>query len=460
MNLSLNNPIPEVIKDPIELGEFFDKYSIIPYYGNTEGSSHSMLNLLSDLSVLSASHRACKQDIKTYAFSNKVDLIKSPIPGLILDTDYTISNAEKINFNANFLERYGINLNNIVNINRDSYESLADSGNGYIRVRIVNIGGTVKVYFKVLHYKHCAYLRTKNTEDRILIYTKKWGDEVYWLNNPPEIYKVSYLGNTFNWGIKKNGTIKETVLHIRNQIDESDYYGRPNILSVLYWMYVEFSQSDLAVKTSSTEFVSKMLLAFEETDPTRLKKGSEEESRQSTFRKRMAVLRSLTSNEGAIDEAKTLAGIEYPFGGKPPVAIPLNINRDVKYNEFNIDKSSSYIYSIHGWDKQLTGFEPARSNIGGNIIIDLFTVKNTGTIKPLQEYWTDVWANIFKEIGIQVNYTGEIYTIKYKNLIKDLVDELIASKAGKTEELLKADEIQAIEDVGQNIDEINAIGLN
>jgi len=454
MQVSLVNPIPAIIADPVELGEFFTKYSIIPYYGTAESTSHYTLSLLSDLSTLSSSHKSCKINISKYAFSSKVDIVKQSIPGLLEDDESDdLSRADKIKFHNDFLNVYGIKLPSIVELSKSLYNDNADCGNAYLRIRVVKVGGTTQVFFKVLHYKQIAYLRTKKNEDRILIYTKKWGDEQYWAKNPPTLYKASYLNEPFNWWKRSN--VIETVLHLKNRCDESDYYGRPDILSVMYWMFTEWCQQDLSVKTSSTEFVSKILLAFEEEDPARGKKGTSKTSKADKFRKRMITIRSLTTNEGNYDEAKTVGGIEYPFGSKPPIAIKLDINRDVKYSEFQINKASSYIYSIHGWDKQLSGFEPARSNIGGNIIIDLFVQRNIGTIMPLQDKFSDLWSNVFNEVALVVGYNGDVHTVKYANLIDSLVDKLIASKDGKTDDILKSEETLVVEDVKDSVDDLD-----
>lgn len=425
MSLHLLNPIPNAIADPAELGRLFGKYGIIPYYGTTAGTSHSMLNLLADLSLLSPSHQACKDDIKTYAFPGYVDLVRRAIPGLVQDDVKEVSMEEKTIFYDNFLLANGITLPGIVEATREMYDSITDSGNAYLRIRISELGDSRSVTLTPLHFRHCAYLRTKKKEDRIIIYTKKW-DESYWKEVPPEIIPVSYLNQPFVW--QKRGNTVETILHIRNKADGSDFYGRPKILSVLYYMFVEWTQSDLAVKTGSTEFVSKMLLAFEERDPARkLPKG---ETQETLFRKQMLTLRALTTNEGGIGDSKTLAGIEYPHGGKTPVPINLQINRDVSFTESQIRIATAYIYALHKWDRQLTGFEGARSNIGGNILIDLFTVKNIGTILPLQKDWATAWGNILQEICAKTGYNREIYGIEYPNLISTLVEQL---RGGKTQ---------------------------
>lgn len=423
---NLVNPIPDSIKDTKTLTEFFEKYSIIPYYGYGEETSHNFLKLLSDICTLSASHKACKDDIKMYAFGSRVDIIKQPIPGLIEESDDVVSNIEKRSFYENFFKRYNISVTECVNVTREIYEQISDSGNGYLKISISTVGGTTQVDLKVLHYKHVAYLLTQKNEDKILVYTKKWGDETYWDKVKPELYTASYVGKQFNW--KKTGSKIETVLHLKTKNDDSDYYGRPDILSVLYWMFTEWAQSDLALKTGSTEFVAKTLLAFEEPDPARKIKGSSDENRGKQFRQKLNVLRELATNEGEVGNAKTLAAIEYPFGGQPPQAINLNINRDTAFTEQQIKNATDYIYAAHRWNKELTGFSAAKSNIGGNVILDLFTVKNTAVIVPMQDDYTQVWANILQEIATQVGYTSEVYTFQFPNLIEELVLNLANAK--------------------------------
>lgn len=419
--INLKNPIPEQIKDPLELSKFLDKYSIVPYFGYEEQTSHSIMKLIRDLSRLSPSHNACKRDVKTYAFSSEARIIEKPIPGLKLDLE-VLGDSEAINA-ALWLDSLNISLPQLIDISRDLYDKYSDSGNAYLHIKIIRVGGTTVVNLSSVSYTQAAYLATKSGEDRQIIMTERW-DESWWAKKPPTVCPASVIGKPFNW--KQSSGSWETVVHFKNLPDKSNWYGFPPTLDIMFWMFVEFSQSDLAVKISGTEFVTKKIIAFEEVNPVRYK-NAEDGDKEIDFRKRMNVLKKLTTNTGGQDEANSLAGIEYPYGQKPPETIDLEVNRDTKYADWVLNKASNYIYASHGWYRQLTGMSDMKSSIGGNIVVDLFNVANISTVTPVQVYWRNAWAQILSEIG-EATGTNVEWTINFENIIGGLVENLRESK--------------------------------
>lgn len=415
--ISLKNPIPEQIRDPEELSNFLKEYSIIPYFGYNDATSHSLMTLIRDLSRLSPSHQACKNDISKYAFSSEVRLIQKPIPGLKMGI-VDLPDAEAIRW-AEWLREIGITLPQIIAVTRDLYDRLADSGNAYLHIKIVRVGGTIQVSLNSIPYIQAAYLATKRTEQRQIIMTEKW-DEGWWKIKPPTVAPASQIGRAFAW--KGGGNMMETVVHFNNLPPRTGWYGFPPTLKNMFWMFVEFSQSDLATKISNTEFVTKKIIAFEEVNPVRFKKG-EEDDKAADFKKKMRVLKELTTNEGDFENSSSLGGIEYPYGQKPPTAIDLEVNRDTEYADWVLTRASKYIYSMHGWYPQLTGMSDMKSNIGGNIVVDLFNVANVSTVMPLQVFWRNAWSQILAEIGTALSI-DIAWTVNFENLIGDLVENL------------------------------------
>jgi hypothetical protein len=74
---------------------------------------------------------------------------------------------------------------------------------------------------------------------------------------------------------------------------------------------------------------------------------------------------------------------------------------------------------------------------------------------PLQDKFSDLWSNVFNEVALVVGYNGEVHTVKYANLIDSLVDKLIASKDGKTDDILKSEETLVVEDVKDSVDDLD-----
>lgn len=422
--LSLLNPIPEAVRDVKALEDLIGKYNIVPYFGCDEYTSHSFINLLSDVSELSPSHQACKEDFKTYAFGNCMQITAKTIPGFFDESfDTAIPREQQLEF-INWLSSLGISLSQLINCVNELNNAQLDSANSYLHIKIIRVGGTQQVFFAPLHYTQCGYLRPNSGEVKRLINTEYWTED-WWEKKRPLLISASHPGEPFNWD--ERGNTKETILHIKGSGGKSKYYGRSKLIPIMYWMFVEFQLADLAVKTSKAEYTAKKLLAFEEPKPERRAgtKGSGD-----SIRSKMSALRRLVTTEGDMDESKTIAGIQYPHGGKPPTAIDLELNRDTKHAQYQWDMASSLVHAVNGWDRGLTNIKTPKSNIGGNVYRDIFTIKSVSTISPMADFWSGILTNIFEELGAQTKYSGEIRSPKFKSAIDNLVDKLNGSSGG------------------------------
>jgi len=420
------SPIVEASIDREELTRLLKKYSIMPYYGTNESSSHSMLQLLHDLAEVCPSHNACKVDVYKYTFGSSLDIVRRPEPGFADDFEQEqLERAEKLAF-IKWLRSIGITMIQIHGLLKDLASSLDDSGNAYLAIRIDYFGNKPIVTLKQWDFRYAAYLATKPLESPWIVCTTKW-DEQYWRDNPPSLYTASELHKPFNWRQLRRGKTYETIVHFHTNRKPNAVYGRPAILSAMNWMYTEYMLGDLAGKTSGTEFVSKYVFLFEEIDPKRFA-GTPTE-KDAAFKIRMNELRTLTTVEG--HQPKGFAGLDYPFKGNKPELLKLDVNRDTKHLQFLSDTAAAEIYQLWQWDRQLTGFSLAHANLGGNIIIDAFTTRNISTVEPRQAYWENAFAHIFQQIADVVAPRQEVHTIQCPNLIDRLV-EALAKQSGST----------------------------
>ena len=117
------------------------------------------------------------------------------------------------------------------------YHNFTDCGNAYLQIKIIKVGSEFRVSFNSINYLEAAFLATKPIEDKALVVTKYWDIE-YWNIVKPSVFKVSDYKEPFKWDIRRNNTIWETVVQIKNVKDESIYYGRPDTLSVLNHMCI------------------------------------------------------------------------------------------------------------------------------------------------------------------------------------------------------------------------------
>lgn len=425
----LRNPLPEQLVDSRELRELYKKYAIVPYYGDYEESSHAYLTLIDQLSRLSPSYRSCQADIKTLSFGSSLSVL--PIANGMVDLEEEpLAKADAEAYWRQMAE-YGLHKSTFVDLAKTIYKHEDDCGNAYVKITIVKVGDSIKINFKPLHYRKTAYLFTKGFEAKQIIYTPVWSEDYWRTTQKPEILPASFIGEDFNW--KESANKFETILHLRELSDMSDFYGYSATESLLYWMYVEHINADVSVKIAATEVVSKTLLAFEEEDPAkkvRTKTGQNTGPAQNTndlvkpksaLQVRMEALRKLTTTEG--DKPSVIAGITYPFGTKAPIAIKLELSRDWEFDANLVTKASSHIYQAHKWYRELTGFVQQRAGIGSNMIRDLMIVAGSKAILPQQLEKSDMFAFIFGQLE-KITKKPFLGTIVFPNLVDKLVEQI------------------------------------
>lgn len=415
--LELRNPIPSSVRDTGKIYKFFRQYGstgeekkwIIPYYGNSEGSSHTFLQLLKHLTSKSPSYKSAESGIVRYAFGGFED-------NTFFDT----------------LAGYGIKKGQLLRTLISVFRHLKQCGNAYVRITITAVDGVVKVRLKNEHYFYVAYLNSEPGEDRNALVVVDW-DYERWDTDlaKPGVLPVSTFDDDFNWQSAGPNTI-ETLLHIREHgNDESDWYGRPDILAVLEWMFSETVLGDHVCKVNSTDLVAKLLLFFEAEEQVIRSGDSDDDEEDDSFTSVIKVLKSIATNDPLVPgkKASGIAAMEYGHETAPPTAVKLDINRDTAWFTTSLDEGKAMIYSIMGWYRELTGMAQTKTGIGSDIMVNLFIVANIGTIKPIQKEFEEYADMLLTEIGKAIGQDWEGKGLKFVNKIDGLVEAISKSRS-------------------------------
>lgn len=412
--IELRNPLPRSVRDAEKIDKFFRQFGgekkqrwVVPYYGISNGASQSFLALLKHLTSKSPSYKSAEKSIGSYAF------------GGFQDNTFFES-----------LSDYGLSKARLLKVVKSACRHFFQCGNAWVRIEVTNFEGRIQVRLKNEHYLYVAYINTTPDEEREAIVVtdwewETWNSEVY---KRPEILPVSTLEDSFVWREKPGspGTVY-TLVHIREEgNDESDWYGRPDILAVLEFMFSEIAMADQMCRVNSTDLVARLLLFFEEEEGA-VAQGDDDDE-EDGFQQTIRALRSIVSNESQGREKKTsgLAAIEYGNGTKPPAAVKLDINRDTAWFQANMEEAKAMIYSVMCWYRELSGMNQAKTGIGANTMTNLFLVANAGTIEPLQNEWEGHVNTILEEIGelIGQSWSPELL---FENKIETLVEALRAT---------------------------------
>lgn len=453
----INNPIPDSIRDTEQIKKQFEKFKIVPYYGTTSTSSHSFLDLLESLCTLSGAFNSAVNDLCKYSFGRNISITAQGIPGLDVEVD-EINPDQQLEF-YQFLSGLGLKATDILSLSKQYLKSMFASGNVWLKVRRVEVGDVVRYKFRILPFKNVAYLKQESFELPVAIYTAVWGDDSYWQKNPPEQFVVTNPEEELNWNNRGNG-IFDALIHWKAPGSDSVYYGRPVILGILNWLYVDYTLSDLCAKIGGTEIVSKKLIALEERGGNALnddnlsvedraeigEDGHIATEKADDFRRAALTLKKLVTNQGGHGDASSIAVVEYPKGNQEPKAIDLELNRDTQHQQFLQDTAIRQICSAIGWASELTGLQGFKSGIGGNIAKDLFIIKNASTVGPVQDELQSAWNWLIDEIVKQEQATAfDGLGISYNSIISKIVDDLQGvDGAAQAETLLEAGQ-EAIE---------------
>lgn len=421
----LKNPLPEVMLDPSGLTNFYKEWNLLPYAGRSSRTGHSFLRILDDLYDLSPSKGTVVEDIKGWAFEGEIEIVRRKIEGLKVDQQDEVSDDEALAF-AEYLEEVGITLPAIIELTQELEVSMSKNGNAWLHCVEVEIDGIWYVTLGVIDSQSLMYLNSDPGEPKSVV----WSLDFFNANGfqkEPRVLRVYP-------NVQESAGLRETVFHVKNKRDHSDWYGRPKALQTLYWQFIEWSQTNLIAKISNSEIGVKGLLVQEAPPISSMQLGEDNsaEKRVVDFGRK---LRKLATQKGSTDEMESLGVIEYPHGLTPPQLLTFDINRDSAYTELILDRASDAIHAGHGWSKVLTGWEKPEGGIGGNVLIDEFKVRNIGTIKPLQAKWARFWKMV---IGYNLEQNGvaefDGMGIRFEDNIQSLIESLKGSSANDTQE--------------------------
>lgn len=407
------------------------KYPRIPHYGGAGAVSDNWLDLLSCLTTLSPSMGAIKSDFRKYCFEAGIDVVRKSIAGFKPSSTSDSDTEEEITYETKKefilkLKELGITPMMISNLSGCLENDSTDFGNYYLRVRLIHELGSWRAEFKVISNKHISRLKKTRKDHPMTYIHSKIKDENH-KDFKPDILLGNYAFSDLVWDeyeIKVTNTkVFETVIHFKTKTDESDYYGRPTILSILDWLNSEINYGVLTNKISNTETITKTILAFQQPNPAKNRGGRD--SRKSKFKKVMKTLQEVITNQGDRGVAKSIVGIEYPFSGTPPTSIPLEVNRDSDYQKAMLECAKNYIYANNSWSPLLTGQEAAKSGIGTNTLLNAAIYFNSKTIRPKQQHYSNFWNWLICEI-LEVTH-GDSETdlgIKFNSLMDGMIRDL------------------------------------
>lgn len=468
----LPEQVPFTAKDPDEVADFFSKYEIMPYYGTSKESSHSILDVLTQLADFSPTFKSVRKDKSAYTFGLRMNLVGRARPGLALEAT-ELTPSEQLRF-EDYLAKKNIRLKGISKVSKRIDHHLEVSGSAYLIIRRTTAGDAIRYDFEVPHYKHVAYFLSKDIGEDFVLVSKWLYDPNRILKFPPKILRVTQEGEPLRWN-DLGGGVWEALVHIKEDDDsgESEFYPRSPVIPIMTWLFTDYKMGSLTSKVVATDIITKKILAFEGPDPETEFEDDEEEQeldgfgnigrKTDRFERAMLILKELTTeigthpSQGYNKTVSSIAGIEYPPGKNPPTAIDLEVNRDQKSHQWQLDTAIGEICAAMQWSPELISLRPTRATLGGNLYYDIFTSRNTTTIRPRQVKFEDLWNEILAQLNEVDGGPSEFenYGIQLPNVIGEMIYKLRQSSQAAQEQSNQIERQQSETEPGSTITENN-----
>lgn len=447
MLLKLPNPIQSAIQERRSTDTQPRKYlewRLLPQYGASFAYGRAVVNLLATLTEVAPTYRAAIGDLKTLTFGNAAEVSLKSFPGLRLRQENSVQDSEALAF-AWMLADKGIDLVGLLKMCGQVEEHLTATGNAYLRIVRSREGGATIYRLGVIHYLHVAY--GENEAGQRVIIASQWLDDEDEMKRKGALFFIPTQTHSgaINW-VEIDGT-SQAVIHIKaeTQGGTSGVFERSPLLAFLPQLYTDYQMGVLSSKIAATDLVTKKILAFQGPDPNSLPEGDDPGQMEEInsrgdigakatgdyFQRNMLVLRELTSNlgrhpaeDGQGRAAASLAGIEYPHGSEPPTTIDLEINRDTAYHVFQTEKAGSVICAALGWALELTSIRQAKATLGGNLLRDMFVLKNEVTIKPKQQWYENLLTWLIDSILADSGENENRYMLRFENNVEAIIERI------------------------------------
>lgn len=408
---SPQNPIPGIIRDPIEQLKFYENHKIMPYALDGSTPCNGLRRLLIDMPELSSTHGSCIQSQSRFCFSQKPEMMK------IIDFDMDFyetdeaSEIEKREFSA-----FKSKLNNGQLDLRDQakhlFKDYKSDGNAWLKCTVATIGGKASAYMEYINTSECVRKTVGKYEIPVAMISPLW-DDAYLRKHPAE--EVPLYPN-----FVREGAVSKTMIQIR--CGSGLWYGRPDSIQALTAMLQEYYNATYLMKLGKNNWAAQFFLEFEDYDAeqdgnpnTNLAEDQNEngffEDLQDKFRK------NFTNNSPDPD---SFILSTRPKGADPAFIYKFDPNTNEKLYTVIKNMAENDIIKAHGWLSILLG-ESFAKGLSTNLYKDAMMMVDLTTITDYQETIARAQNIGMRWIAEQLGINLEV-GIEYKSLIEELIE--------------------------------------
>jgi len=363
--------IPSPLRDELrDLDIARMAYSIIPYQPFFEGGDAS-LKFFERMRTLSPTHGSCIETISKYVLGGEIEITNRKLPGLA-QTDaekLPVSDSER-NAYIEFIQRF-TDFQQLHSQLAKIYDNYKTYGNAFIEIVMSEVAGERSVKFHVHDADTCRYLLTDPNEPRIVLISPLWTTS-YIIRNTPNSVPL-YPNQT----VDANGS-RRTIIHLTNDVVGRDWYGLPDSIMGLYFIYLEYQQGRFTVDGYANDWIPRVFFELCED----LEGDSDSLASDSTDEFEEALLNTFT-NRGS-DKKSVMYRVRAPGSSEKTEVHEFAANTNEKFHQAMGDIAESQVYKAHDWHPMLN--QKTQGSLGNaGEFQQVFRLKFHTVIFPLQK---------------------------------------------------------------------------
>jgi len=407
---NLPSPIPNMVRDTEELRTFINDMQVVPVFCDNGNTGLGFLNLLFKLGRNSPSHASCIKSKANLSFGR----INPATRQSGFFTNINAAEGATAQGIADLLKSIGLKSSTIIGVTKAVYQSFEECGNAYLKMRVAVVGGEAQVSFEPIDYRYCLYLKEEKKGVRYLL--RALGEWTA-MDIARKMYEVLPASTPENFNFQRNGSVYETILHVKNITFESAWYGSFPVMAAFNSIFMEWQLTDHIVREAANDWLARIIFFIEQEESLMndAPDATVAEGQTSAALVRRTIERAVLKGS---QSATGVAVMEYPNGTKEPLIKELPPMTNEKFHEYADKNATDKVFAMHNWSKVMAGWNAAASSIGGNVFADEFNIRNQTVIKPLQEEYASLWGHIFDAVAVlterpDLNNAGIIFETLY-----------------------------------------------
>lgn len=399
---NFTSPLLDEIKDPSELQYTFNRFPIVPFFGNNEDSSDSILNAMYRLSEITPVFGGLLESIGQFTLNAGFKLHKQEGLGILSRKTVEVSDAE---FTA-YEQRLQTELVNtdLTEVAQKACNTYLIDGNIFLKVAISKTTKTFSI--QALNTTQVRYMEEMIPNYKEVMLSATFLSTAI-LTQQPEIIPV------FPNYVESDGLV-EFVIHVKKSVPNRHYYGLSRAFNSIMNNYLLNQLLVYLSAETDNRFTGKVMIDAEASS------NDTEDGLSEGTEAFIEYIKNTFTNKGT-ERSTVLARFREPDTAEAKVT-QFNANTEENFYQTIFNLINEQVVVSMGWDKRLIGYS-RENGLGGNDLDTIFRLSSQKVV-GVQEAVTKSINNALFAIDsvLNIGYYKD-YQIRLGNLFNKMVEE-------------------------------------